>query len=281
MVSRGKIRGITQYTRPHKGDQDFEMSMEVANQDATYIQIIRSDEGLGAPDGYNSNPQHPSFALANEPNCYVASKVRNIKHQITFNMTKGALETDKIHAMRVGFMIVNTAFLESLNPVDEVSGTSIEDILKITHETTDRQVYPDWNGTDLVAKYSGSSDERTNAATGLTTDNKKEGVAFSENSYYNMIQYGTLHGKLKSMTSGIKWLTLTRHNPIRKINIHIKDGAKRMNPYTSLMCLVLCPQVDTAQQIPASADTTAISHVAVSSKYRYEEENENFDHARV
>ena len=41
------------------------------------------------------------------------------------------------------------SFEENYTAKDEVSTSEIEDILKMQHETTDRQGYPLWTGTKL------------------------------------------------------------------------------------------------------------------------------------
>ncbi len=281
MAFNSRMTKIRQYPRPHKDNIHYFQSMEIANQDSTIIQMIRHDEGLGAPDTYNSNPSHASFALATMPNCFVESRINNIFAEIRFSLTKGAIETDKVVSLRMAFMPIFVSFLEDLDATDEVSGADIESILELTHETTDRQTHPLFNGTDLTAKYSGSSDVDAASDTGLTTDDKIEGVAFSTNTYWNILQYGTNGGKLRSTSGGLKWFILDANHPTRKFRIRIRPKVKRMNPYAFMGLLTHLPQVDTAEQIPVAGDTTAISHVAVDFAMRYNEWNEHFDHARV
>lgn len=107
MVVGPKSRLIKQriFPRPHDMRHAWMHGLETGVNNATTIYPIHFyDEGLGAPSGYNSNPQHASFAEASEANCYVDSDIQQVVAEFTLSLTKGALETDKLHAVNVSFM---------------------------------------------------------------------------------------------------------------------------------------------------------------------------------
>lgn len=250
------------------------------NNDSTILPLAMYDEGLGAPSGKTTNPDHASFSIDQRPNCYVESRINKIKCKVTFSLTKGAVETDKVVALRFAYMPIHTAFKENLDIVDEATSLTIKEILELQSEDTDRQCYPLWNGTKMVEKFSGSA--TLNAAVpGLTTNQIIEAVDFNEVGHYRAMQYYTFAKKYMNLQSGLKWITLTKTRPTFTTNIYIKPNVKRMNKYGFFGLLVHVPQVGTDYQIPIAGDTTAIDHIACDVQCNYNEWNENFDFERV
>jgi hypothetical protein len=278
---RKKLMKNEWFPRPHLGRVTYAHGLEtgVANY-ATMIPIIMSDEGKGDPSAFNANPEHTSFAETSEPNCYPNSRVDSAFVEIIFTMTKGALETDKVHAIRCCFMPITSSFGDELDAKDEKSTETIASLLELQKESTDRQCYPLWNGVDMPVPFTNSTDMMANIP-GLTTDQKLEAVAFSVGTFYSALQYYTNGGKLKKCVGGLKWFTLTRQKPFYKVRIHLKGKAKRMNPYTFFGVLTEVPPVDDHLQVALSADTTNIQHVQVNFNYRYNEWNSAFDMEKV
>jgi hypothetical protein len=276
-----RLAKTTQYPQPHNDTFSWAHGLETATNDrATILPIIMYDEGLGAPSGRQTHPEHSSFSEVSYPNCFVDSRINRAYVELRFTLTKGALETDKIHALNIAFMPIFTAFKEDYTAIDEKSQWEVQDILELQTEDTDRQGYPLYNGVDMTEKYSGSCDLDA-AVPGLTTDQGLEGVTFDVTQYYDALQFTTIAGKLKGAQGGLKWITLTRQKPTVKIRIRMRSAVKRMNPYSFFGVMTYVPQVDTDYQIPASGDVTNISHVYVDAKFRYNEWNENFSHNKV
>lgn len=270
---------VKQYPRPHVQKNSYYHSAEIANQYYTNVPIAWYDEGLGAPSGYNAHPEHGSFAVTSAGNHYVDSKVNQIITEIRFSLTKGAIETDKIHALKVAFMPIMMAFKENYDAVDEVSTQTVAQVLHMQTESTDRQGYPLYNGTDLTAKFTSSSD--IPSIPGLTTDTKLEGITLVENGFYNALHFATTSGKIKKSIGGLNFLTLTRSKPTVTIRIKLRGKTKAMNPYTYFGVVTGCPSVDSHYQIPASGDTTAIPHVEVSVITRTNEWNQGYNMEKI
>ncbi len=270
------------YARPHNKSSTWAHGLEsaVANQ-ATIYPLIMYDEGLGTPSAYEANPEHASFVEAAEPNCFPESRIDNVLMSIRFSLTKAALETDKIHAVRAAFMMIHTAFKEDLIANDELSGLDISEILELQSETTDRQAYPLFNNVDMKDMYGTAAADLPTNVPGLTGGQSLEGVAFIEGIYYDAITYYTNSAKLKSVQSGLKWFTLTKDRPFREFRMFIKPSNKFMNPYSFMGVLVFVPPADNKQQIPVALDTTDLNHVRVDVRYRYLEWNGEFNMKRV
>ncbi len=265
--------------RPHDAQIGWAFEMDDLAIDTTEIPIIRYDEGLGAPDTYNSHPEHASFVTASEPNCFVKSRVDNIFAKLQLNLTSKFYD-DNLSSIRLAFMVISSAFKNKLDETDEKSTQTVKGVLELQYETTDRQTYPLYNGTDMAIKPVVSSDLPTNAQTGLTTDGKLEGVSFAQNTFYDAIHYFTIADLIKNMQSGLKWVTLTPDKPFMTIPIHQKSASKRMNPYTHLTLLVHCPLGGSIfQPMTTTRDITAATqYVDASVWYRYNEWHQNFDH---
>lgn len=264
------------FPQPHRTNYAFYLDVETAEKQATIIPLCSYDEGEGDPSARETNPLHASFALAGHPNCFPESEIQSIFSNLTFSLTKGALETDKIHALLVGFMPITMSFKEDYIAIDELSQIETQDVLELETESTDRQGFPLWNETKLTEKYAGSGtfDAKVN---GLTTTQIIEGVDFQEDPFYNMIQFLSNGGKLKNLQSGMKYMVLTKTNPVKQIKLKISSKVKRMNPYTFFGVMVYAPSVGRERQFPAAGDVTGISHVLVQSLTRFNEWNQDFN----
>ncbi len=281
MVSRTKLMKTKWYPRPHTMQHSWYHGLETAVVNrATIYPLVNYDEGLGAASAYKANPQNASFSEVAMANCFPESTIDFIVAKMRFALTKGALETDKVTAIRCAFMPLFLAFKDDYIAIDELSTAEIQDVLEMQTESTDRQGFPLYNNVKMVEKYANSA--LLNAAQdGLTTTQVLEGVAFSENGYYDMLQYKTNAGKLKVCQGGLKWFTLTRQRPIMQVSIKLRSKVKFMNPYAFLGVLCYVPQVGTHEQYPVAADTTNINHVGVSVVTRYNEWNQDYNMGRV
>lgn len=277
---RQKLMRTTWYPRPHIIKNTWMQSAEVANQHTTQLPIIMQDEGKSPVSGYNANPEHSSFTQTSEPNVYPESRINRIFGSLRISLTKGALETDNLHALRVGVMVLKNSFMDDIDKADEQTGTTAGQVLELQKETTDNQVYPLWNGTKITEAWSGSATVDADVP-GLTTNQIIEGTDFAENIYYHAIDYYSNSEVIKQMQRGLKWYTLTRDRPYINLRIKIDSKVKRANKGAFMSIMTHVPQVDTIHQIPVSGDTTAISHVRFDANIRYQEWNQGFNFDRV
>ncbi len=167
MPIKPRMSKVKQYPRPHQMTHSWEFDLETASKQDTIYPLVMYDEGLGDPKSYNANPHHASFAEAAEPNCYPDSTIRNIFAEMTIGMTKGALETDKLHAINYSYMPMALAFKGDYTADDDSTSLEIQDILNLEFETTDRQGFPLWSATKLTERITGSGTLAVNVP-GLT-----------------------------------------------------------------------------------------------------------------
>jgi len=274
-----KLMKTKWYAQPHRQWLRFKLSAQVNNKQSTIIPHCFYDEGLGAASAQETNPRHANFASVSSTNCFPESDVDIVFASLTFTLTKQALETDKITALRIGFMPIFCSF-EDYTAIDELSSLEIQDILELQFETTDNQGFPLFAGVKLTEAFSGSGTFSA-LQPGLTTTQVIENVAFSAINYYDMLQYQTNSGKLKVCQGGLKWLTLTRQRPVAEVKIKIRPKSKRMVEKNFFGTLITLPQGNDLFQIIPLTDMSAVDHVSVNTKTTFNEWNQNFNFARV
>lgn len=269
------------YPRPHQFKVSWEHNLTNA-LDSTIVPICHYDEGQGSPSSYNANPEHASFAEYGWSNCYPESVIgkKGFRATLTVSLTKHALETDKIHACRVAYSIYKVSFLNDLTAKDEVSGLDIEAILELQHDTTNREVYPLYNGNDMAEPYLNAGNTHADQA-GLTTDTSLEEVDFSRNNYYDILQYGKLSPKLQAVQTGLRWITLTRNRPYREIPIFLKSKSKVMHEYSGLFAMLHVPKADTQEQLFPATDISTGGHVRAQLNVRFNEWNQRYNMERT
>jgi hypothetical protein len=279
MVGIYRLKREKQYPIPHDLSAQFFLSAQNGgSQYCTIVPTVHHDEAMLASAKY-SHPEHASFAETDASNVCAESKIFKIQTDIRLSLTKGALHTDNIEALRIGFMNIHGAF-EDFDADDELTSVTVGDALELTKETSDRQTYPIYTTTKLSEKFSGSATLDADEV-GLTTNQILEQVNFDIGLYYDMLNYYTNSEKLKKVQNGLRWITLTRNNPTRVIKIRQSVNTKASNPYMFNGNLIILPPSDTKYQIPVGADTTAINHVTVEVRTRFLEWNDNFHHERA
>ncbi len=274
-----KKQPSTSYPRIHNQTLRWTHNLEAtADNDSTIIPIAFYDEAI-SPSTISTNPENAAFTEVDSMNCMPDSRIDNINCEVTFSLTKGALETDKLHMVRGMFLELHTSF-EDINATDELSGDTVGTILELETESTDRQCMPLYSTVKMPETISNSA-LMDALQPGLTSSQVLEAVNFSPNAYYDAIHYETIASKLRSATSGIKWFTLTRERPFRKFNISIHPKSKRMNEFSFAGLLVNFNKTGNENQFHLVGDTTDIPHVQARMRIRYNEWNEYFNFKKV
>ena len=213
------------------------------------------------PSTYYANPQHASFAKDTQGGCYPESKVYSVSAKLQLSMTKAANAADSARALKVNIIPVYTAFLEDLTPKDDLSTETVESLLELTHETTDRQTYPIYNGVKL----SGEVVEVGDRQQGLTTNTNLEGITLDLQKLYDALSFYTNKGKLKSCIGGIMTRTIYTAHPGGRLpqfnmKIRLPSASKAINPYTFFGFIIYIPEPEAESQYGVGSDYTAVDH---------------------
>ncbi len=277
----------TDYPLPHRYGFSLSLSGENEAKNSTIFPLFRMSEACINPEAIEVNPTNANFSEELGASIFRGSIVPKIMFHFDAWMTKGAIETDKLRHIKLKWMPIYTSFLNSLDAADEKTGTDIESIMELQHETTNKDVYPLYTGTKLDG-VTYNVPLNTLGYTevfgdyGLSTNAILESVAFSDSDFYNTMQYKTNAGMLKKVVGPMRTVNLTRDRPYKYFsNNFTAPQVKRGNPYTFCGILFHVPQGEQQGQNFASADTTAINHINVSGGVRFDEWNPVFDQAHI
>ncbi len=279
---RKRMGKVEMWPRPHDMTGSVSFELDDSLIDTTILPICHYDEGKGAPDSYNSHPEHASYVVAAESNCFVDSRINQIFCRLTASLTSKFID-DNLTAIRIGIMPIFLAFKEDYDATDELSGATVKSVLGMEYETTDRQGRPIYNASKMAEKFAGSNDLWDQTGLGLTTDVGMEGVSFNRGTFYDALQYMKIAGKLKKCVGGMKYFSLTQNRPYRNFDVKIRPKNKRMNEYNFLGVMLDVPTQSNPLQTPvATRDTTAATqYVDIDWATRYLEWHDNFDHGKV
>ncbi len=279
-MTHPRMSKVPEWPRPHNYFGSFGMGLDtaVANEH-TLIPLITYDEGLGAINSYKSCPQNAGFAEYSGAKCYPTSRINNIFAKFTFQLSKEAIETDKVQHLQFWTSIIHTAFNEGAQALDEISTLDLNEICELQSETTDRQTFPLYNAIDMKDGKSNAYLDLEVGQEGLDTDLEIEGIAFQRNKWYDCLHYFTNGDKLRAIATPLKMHTLTRHHTHEDVYVSQQSNTKYMNPYAGLFLLVSMPKTAFNGQLGKATDTTDVLHMQCDYSYRYNEHNHEFDHS--
>ncbi len=164
--------------------------------------------------------------------------------------------------------------------IDEKTQDEVRDVWEMQMDDTDEIGYPIFNGTDLTILGAVNSNNLGTEVKGLTTDAKIEGVAFDMEKYYDALQYYQNYNSVKMVNPG--GMRVAYPSRDRTYFTHSNNftypTVKRMNKYTFCGILIHVDIAGGRYQVPMGAgDTSAIDHLDVTLRWRFEEWNTGFD----
>ncbi len=271
------------FPQPHRVSGSFAFEFDDSGLDATILPIAFYDEGLGAPSSIETHPENASFAIVNDQaNCFVNSSINVVFAQLRFSLTS-KFHDDNLTQLRFATMPIHMAFINDYTAIDELSSLEVQDILMMQTESTDRQGGPLFVATkDLPEKIATTGNLGANQPF-LDTDVGIEAVAFSQNNYYDALQFLTIGGKLKKVSSGLQWHRLTRNRPFLNYNVKIRPNVKRMNPFTFFGVMIVAPAAGGTDQphVVTRDFTAATQYMDCDYDVRYNEWNQEFEMSKV
>lgn len=271
------------YPKIHKFNFGFGLSAEDSTRASTIVPYFFHDNALVDYENEKTNPQNDDFAVDNTPNVCQGSYIPSVR--LDYVMFLKPDDTEISH-LTMDRMKIHTAFLNRLDAADKKTGSDIETLIELTHETTDEQCYPLWNGTKLFE--SGGTYDYPASVPGLTTDGQPEGVAFDKETFFDAKHYYTNKEMLNSVTGPLRSVTLSE--PIVPHGMSIvhyhktvrcPSNVRFQNPYTFFGELFSVPQVGDISQYHLASETTAVEHLTVKGTVRFNEYNPDFNFARA
>ncbi len=270
-----------EHALPHTYNLEFNLSMEGSTKDSTIIPLFRSTEACVGAEAIEANPRHASFGKDNGSACFPGSIIPKFKLDMRMWLTKVSKVTDLVRHLSLEWYPIYISFLDTLIAEDEKTGESIEDLLELQHDVTNKDTYPLYSAVNAVASNLPLSTKGYAEAfgdLGLDTSSLIEYVAFNEATLRNARMYYTNKGMLKKVLGPRHIVHLTQERNYHYFsNNFTYPTVKRMNPYTFCGILFNVPQVGQGKQYSLASETTAIDHVAVSMDCAFDEWNPEFD----
>lgn len=281
---------LQQFGLRHRFEHQFSLSVEDETKNSTFIPIIRGSEACNVVETINVNPSNATFAEETGITCNIGSIIPRISLSMTAKLSKLAIKTDEIKALKFNWMPVYSGFLESLTPIDSLNTSiSVEDILELTHTVGDKNVDPIFstvklpNGSAMPLSTVNDADEAL-ADWGLTTTAVLESVAFDKELFFQAAQYFSIKGMLRKITGRMRTEVVKQdHFWSYHSSNYTHPNVKRVNPYTICGILVHLPQAGEADQIALAADTTALAlgHIDFTAIVRYTEWHPSFEQEAI
>ncbi len=177
MFRESPPRGYLGQEFPLHHDYEFAFTLHAEDEtkNSTIVPILIQDLAAGTMSSTIVNPRHGSFVVSAEVNCFPESIIPRLNVSYRCSLTKGAIETDAVRSLSLNVMPIYTAFLNRLDAEDHRTGTDCENLLELTHETTDEQCFPLWSGVDLT-----NGSLLPTKVPGLTASQVIESVAFDK-----------------------------------------------------------------------------------------------------
>lgn len=282
MAYRRVPRGYRQeqFPLPHNFQYEGEMTAEDELTNSVILSILRTSEVANAPETIEVNPSNSTFSEDAGPLIHQGSIVPKISMTMHFDLTKLAIETDKLRALKVYYMPIYTAFEASIDATDSTLGT-IGSILRLTKNTDNDDVHPT-TSTNLPASDNIALSDVTATEVfgdyGLSTNATIESVAFNMENFWDAMQFGENRAMLRKVTGPMRHVTLLRDRPFNYYTNNLTSPiVKRGNPFTFCGMLIHIPQVSQIDQYSSAGSTTNIGHVEMKATVRFDEWNPNFD----
>ncbi len=274
------------YPLYHKFDFGFGLSADNSAKASTIQPWIMQNDSIIDYQDIEVNPENTQFAVVNYPDIAGGSIVPRI--MVDYSMYIPSSDTQLVHLM-CNTMRIHTAMLNRLDAFDTKTNNDIETILELEHSIGDRICYPIYNGTKLF-EAGGTFDTTYKdgfADVGLGTDLQPEGVAFDKEMFFDARHYYTNKQMLNLVTDRMKSYVISEPLVRGQSVIHVHYNyatpslCKFANPYTFCGELFHIPQSGSIDQYHIASETSAIEHLRVKGRIRFNEFNSDFNFARA
>ncbi len=278
-------RQVWQYPLHHDFPFTFGLDIDdlAATKNSTIVPYMFQDNAIVDYETIKVNPENEDFAVYTKGNTAAGSYIPKL--MVSWKAWSSSLEID---VMNFKTMMIHTAMLDRLNAFDKKTGFDIETIIEMTHETTDEQAFPLYNTVKL---YEGHHVQDQPAAhPGLTGTQQMEGVAFDMELYFDALHYYTNKEMLRNVTSRMRNHFIngdiakdrrTFEKVVNSYTNQMQSLCKYQHPYTFCGELFTAPQAGSIWQYAKAGDVTAVEHLHVMGRVRFDEYNPDFNFARA
>jgi len=237
--------------------------------------FYHDNEVIASPTTTAVNPKHASFTESVEMGILSGSIIPKVSFNFSAQLTKLAIETDKIRTIHFSWMPIYIAFVENLTAFDERTGDLLEEVLDLVHDTTDEVTFPLWNATKLDDGFL-----MPTSTQGLTTTQVMEGVSFTNTirqRFYKALKYYGNSAKLKASIGRVNHVNVTRDRPfIFSSGNFTNPKVKAGNPYMFCGVRIMTDETDQVTSRIKTGDVTNIAHLRFNGSIDFQEWNHMF-----
>ncbi len=278
----------------HKFRYSFGLTASVANANCAYITLVKNYKGVTSPTTTKVNPMNSGIDLETGAICAPMSIIQNLTLHLQFSALSAILDDEMID-VKFSWMPVFGSFPEKYDADDTGgSGGTVAAMLQLTKDVTQEDITPI---TTNKLKVPGTSDtlfpvstvnlgEVYNTHLNMTTDLAMEDCPFDQTAFYNLMQYGTNKGALRSCVGKIRHgkVSYKSSGPgISSKSYFIKKfvprPVRRIVPYSFFGILIWLPLVPEHGQTyteDVSLQSTE-NHVGIKAHINYDEWNIEHD----
>ncbi len=254
----------------------------VSTNQSTIVPFLMQDNAIVDYETIKTNPENADFAVVAKPNTAAGSYIPKLV--VSWYAYS---PSNQINRLLFKTLDISIAMLNRLDAFDKKTGNDIETILELQHETTDEQCYPLWNGDKLFEGH--MIQDLPVDVPGLTTTQQPEGVNFDMEMFFDALHYYTNKEMLRKVTSKMKTYAVTdiakavsqRDRFANNVSSFIPSLCKYQHPYTFCGMLFHAPQAGTQYQTGAVASISAVEHLTVLGRVRFNEFNPDWNFARA
>lgn len=272
----------SEFPLPHDFSYDMKLTAEDEVQNTAMLTLIRATDLATNIDTVVVNPKHASFAEETGTSIAMDSIIPKIKFSLRINLTKAAIETDKMRSAHLVWYPVYNAFKDMMDAIDLESGLTYGALAGVEDSGGSHDAQYIASGTNFTA--ADVMPMNTVLFTevfgdhGLSVNTALESFALDQNNLFDAMKYGTIRGLLRKGIGKMHHVTVGIDKPYHYFsNNFTNPTVKRGNPFTFCGVVVHLFMGSTPDQYFNTDDTTDIGHVNVGARVNYDEWNPHFD----
>lgn len=285
-----------EYPLPHDFIYKFSLSLENVAKDATICTMFRNSiENTVNPEQIEVNPHKPVFEECNGPTCHSGSIIPKLSFSLNAFMNI-ASNTDVGGAsgpskpIKFNWAPLYCAF-DDIDATDEESNLTVGNIVEL-EKGGFSEINPTFVSDLTVTSGHASSHPLTTAPGNITdetfddwelgTDLVMESVAWSKETYFEHIRFGTVTKKLQKVMPRINTGMVSASRPFRYYsNNFTYPSVKRINDFTYCGVMIMLPQAGDTEQPILASEVTDIEHINFTIRASFDEWNPAFDQSAI
>lgn len=275
---------MMEHPLPHNFFYAFDLDFMDATKDATILPLFRTDTTAIAADQIICNPTNAGFAEDTGPTILNGSIIPKVMVSAKFNLSQATIADNEFGSVVVNVMPLYMAFLDTYEAKNAgPPSTEVEAIIEMQAISTGKKGVPLYSGIDLTAGTLPMSTITNGDVFGdwkLSVDTKLESVAFTQNDYYDALQYFSIAGMIRKVSGRKRSFVLSRDRTAHMFSDNFTSpSVKRGNHYTFCGLLVWVNIPGTAGSYGAAGDWNGadLDIIHGNVQVRYDEWNVDFD----